>query len=162
APNPIGKGIASTQAPDGTAVQPLPNVEYPDQRIQAKGDRPRPASFAPLDPTHPTRLSRMGTFDRRWLETEYPGMPSDMHLEGHSTAPEDQRGEGWLTGGEPFLLEHMHPDRPRIEGRLPALRARAFYVKRDDASSTLHEVVMRLETVQFIPHRERVVLVWRG
>src|SRR5690606_16228986 len=79
-----------------------------------------------------------------------------------NTAPEDQRVEGWLTGGEPFLLEHMHPDRPRIEGRLPALRARAFYVKRDDASSTLHEVVMRLETVQFIPHRERVVLVWRG
>ncbi len=162
AANPLGKGILPVVRPDGTSVQPLPNVEAPDQRIKSKGDRPKPASFGPLDPTHPSRLSRYGTFDKKWLETEYPGMPSDMHLEAHNCAPEDQRVDAYFAGGEPFVLEHMHRTRPKIEGKLPTLKARAFFRKRGEADDVLHEVGMRLETVQFFPHIERGILVFRG
>lgn len=160
--NPVGRGIVEVAGPEGKPVTPLPNVELEKDRVRARGDRPKPGGFAPVDHAHPLRMGKFGTFDKRWLDNEFPGMPSDMHLEAHNCAPEDQRIEGWFKGGEPFVIEHMHPTRPRLEGVLPSFRVRAFFTMKGDAAETLHEVGMRLETVQLVPHRNRGILVYRG
>jgi uncharacterized protein YjbI with pentapeptide repeats len=162
AANPVGRGITEVPGPDGKPIVPLPNVEVESERVRAKGDRPKPAGLGPLDPTHPLRIAKFGTFDKRWLDNEFPGMPSDMHLEAHNCAPEDQRIDGWFAGGEPFAIENMHATKSRLEGFLPSLRVRAFYTMKGDRAAELHEVGMRLETVQLFPHRERGVLVFRG
>lgn len=159
-PNPVGRGAAPTRGADGKSVHWLPNVEHPSHLVKYKGDRPPPASFSPIDASWPQRTSKMGTFDQRWLETQYPGLPTDMDLAAFATAPEDQRIDGFLEGGEPFLLENMHPSRPRIEGVLPHLRAVAFLRRRGD--DALVEIPMRLDTVQLFPERERGLLSFRG
>lgn len=161
ADNPVGKGFAATTAEGGKVVHHLPNVEYPDARVTGKGDRPRPGAFSPLDPGWAARMSKMGTFDKRWLETEYPGLPSDLDLTAFQTAPVDQRFAGYLAGGERFFLENMHPDKPVLEGWLPRFKARSFVVPRE-GEQRLREVPMHLETIQFLPHLERGILVFRG
>jgi hypothetical protein len=160
APNPVGRGFAPTRGPDGKPVHWLPNVEHPAHLVKNKGDRPPPASFAPIDASWQARTSKMGTFDQRWLETQYPGLPTDMDLAAFATAPDDQRFDGFLEGGEPFVLENLHPSRARIEGALPRLRAVAFVRRRGD--DALVDVPMRLDTVQLFPDRERGLLSFRG
>ncbi len=160
--NPVGQGFAAAPGPDGQPLHLLPNIENPKDQVRAKGDRPEPGGFAPIDPSWQERTSKLGTFDQRWLERDYPGMPSDMELEAFSTAPRDQRIEGYWKGGERFALEHMHPTRPVLEGTLPALRARFFIARRRTGETTLHELSTRLDTIQFFPHLERGLLCFRG
>jgi uncharacterized protein YjbI with pentapeptide repeats len=54
----------------------------------------------------------------------------------------------------------MHPEREVITGVLPALRGRCF--RQQHGEDALAEVPMRLTTAWFIPHRERVVMIFHG
>ncbi len=114
----------------------------------------------PLVTPTTSRASREGTYDDRWREERYPGYPDDLDWTIFNVAPEDQQIEGFFRGDEGFVLEHMHPRRPRIDGRLPGYVVRLFV---DLASENeFREIPTRIDTVHFFPEDERVVLTWRG
>ena len=140
----------------------LPNIEDPDALIKSTTDKPHPVGLSAFDLMRPLRQQHAGTYDDDWLKHHYPGFPPDIDWRFFNVAPIDQRLEGKLRGGEAFLLENMHPDRPRLEGRVPRLRPRAFITKRGDGTRTLHEVTLAADTLHLLPKVARGVLFYRG
>lgn len=159
AANPLGRGHAGDPM-----SELLPCVEYPDRVVVARGDAGAPAGFGPIDIGWPQRAARAGTHDRQWLETLYPGFAHDIDWRHFNLAPEDQWLDRAAAADEGYALVNLHPARPRIEGRLPGVVARAF-VQRNAAGGTmlpLEEVALALRTAAFFPEDERIVLVYQG
>lgn len=161
AKNPVGRGM-----PPSKSGEPhrLPNIEDPSHLIKGRGDRPTPVGFGPYDLTWPQRWSKIGTYDFAWAKEHAPGFAPDIDLAMFNAAPEDQQIEGFFRGDEPFLIENMHPERARIEGRLPGVVGRCFVSRNTDEGSPgeLTEIPTRLDTVRFFPDQGRVLLTFRG
>ena len=128
--------------------------------IRAPRDHPPPAGFAPQDMTWPERRKLLGTYDKKWMDTRYPGFPADMQWSAMNLSPEDQQIEQFFRGDEAFWVDGMHPTGARVEGRLPGVSTRAFVVPKGTDEPT--EVTTRLDTVWLLPHIKRGVLVFRG
>lgn len=159
--NLVGKGRKPVEG-----VNWLPNLELPDSRLGAENQAIEPAGFGPLEVMHPQRAAFNGTYDDAWLKEHSPAVAPDTQWKHFNLAPKDQWLAGPLRGDEPFVLENMHPTRPRIDGTLPGLRVRMFANYEipgpDGPRFKLREVSMRLTTVWFFPHAERMVLVFHG
>jgi len=160
--NPLGKGYVPEDA-DGDESHPLLNIEIPGQLLTSPKQRPEPAGLGRIDFTWPQRFSLGGTYDKRWLDTRFPGYAEDMDWRiWNMAAPDQQREEPWR-GDEQIVVENMHPTKPRLTGRLPGLRARAFVTQHVGAEfPAFHEVDLRLTTVWLFPGVERIVLVYHG
>lgn len=156
--NPLGKGFALVKD-----VRPLPNLELPGQMIKSEKDRPEPAGFGPVDFIWPQRFSLAGTYDKRWMETRFPGYAEDMDWRIWNLAPPDQQREQQLVGDEEIVCENVHPTKSKLTGRLPGLTARCWVLhQRSKTTTTFDEVGLRLTTVWLLPAIERVILVWHG
>lgn len=159
--NPLGRGRTTE---DG--LRWLPNLELPGSRITKPETPVIPAAYSPLDCMHPQRAAHRGTYDETWYQEHSPGLAPDLNWKHFNCAPRDQWLDSALAGDEPFVLENLHPTRPLIEGALPGLRVRAFANYRRGATPAegykLREIAMRLTTVWFFPHAERMVLVFHG
>ncbi|MHC4400594.1 MAG: DUF2169 family type VI secretion system accessory protein [Planctomycetota bacterium] len=160
-PNPLGKGFAPVETDDGP-VHPLPNVELPTGLLRSKRDRPEPAGMGPIDLMWPQRFSKVGTHDKQWLAERFPGFADDMDWSIFNLAPEDQHQHGPFQGDEQFVIDGMHPQKPRLEGCLPAMAARCFVTQRSGDAEAFREVAMRLTTVWLFPEAERYLLVFHG
>jgi uncharacterized protein YjbI with pentapeptide repeats len=160
-PNPVGRGIDAVDA-DGESRILLPNLELPGALIGSPSDRPVPASFGMLDPMWPQRYAKVGTYDQKWLKERAPGLADDLKWEYFNVATEDQWSQDYWRGDEEFELHNLHPSRPLIQGRLPALTARAFVVHGHGEDGRLEELPMRLDTVHFFPGEEGGICIWRG
>jgi uncharacterized protein YjbI with pentapeptide repeats len=149
-------------------AEPIPGVGFrvrvpnitdptlpPEERLR------RPAGFGPIDVTWQPRASLRGTYDDRWLEQDFPGLPRDIDWRFFNIAPRDQHYPRPFEGEEEYAIENMHPEEPRLEGRLPGLVPRFFLVRRG-AEDVLEEVRLALTTVWFFPHRRRAVLIHHG
>ncbi|MCC6555916.1 MAG: DUF2169 domain-containing protein [Polyangiaceae bacterium] len=163
APNPVGMGLSPVEE-DGVKVHPLPHLEDPRHLLMSPRDRPPPACFGALDPTWQERIAKTGTYDAAWLERDFPGFARDLDPEYFQVAPADQRlPSSYFQGGEPITLENLHPDRPRIETRVPRLRVRCFVSRKGpEGDGPLEEVSTRLETLILFPNLERGVALFRG
>jgi uncharacterized protein YjbI with pentapeptide repeats len=159
--NPLGKGYVPVETEQGL-VYPLPNVQLPDQAITTRTDRPEPAGLGPIDFTWPQRFSKAGTYDAEWVEQLSPGLATDIDWSIFNPAPEDQQQDAPFRGDEAFHVYGMHPEKPRVEGRLPGFTARCFVNMRTDGGEAFREVAMRLTTVWLFPHAERYLLVYHG
>ncbi|WP_028321016.1 DUF2169 family type VI secretion system accessory protein [Desulfatiglans anilini] len=162
APNPIGKGAAPVASGQGDPAWPLPNIEDPRRLIGSQADRPPPAGFGPLDLTWAERFSKAGTYDQEWLQTRFPGFAADMDWTIFNAAPADQQIEGWFSGDEPFEIDHMHPDRPHQQGRLPGIRPRCFMNRMAGPDPLFEEIPAHLETVWLFPEEEKGLMIHRG
>lgn len=158
--NLVGKGLAPIELPNGDKVHPLPNVEDPARPISTKLDRPKPASFGPIDMTLPVHFKKMGTYDKRWKDEFFPGLAEDIDWTVFQVAHEDQRLGGWLSGDETFRVAHMNAAKPVIEGTMPPIVARCFLKERGKAA--LSELPLRLETLHLFPTALRGVMIFRG
>lgn len=158
-PNPVGRGIVPVKNDAGQSILHLPNVEFPKKLVSSPGDRPLPASFAPIDPSWQRRINKMGTCDKKWFETRYPDFPDDFDPTYFNIAPEDQMFDAPFVGGEPIVVEHMHPTKEKLEGSVPRLLARCF-VSREGAITK--DLPLRCDTLWLLPHVERMVMVFRG
>lgn len=156
-PNPLGRGMPIDDEPHR-----LPNLELPGEMVDARGDRPPPACFGPIDPMWPPRSERTGTYDDVWLHEHYPGFPPDFDWRHFQIASDDQHNERSFRGDEEYELLNLHPSRPKITGRLPGVIGRAFLRSRGAPEHQLEEVPLKLTTVWFFPHRERILLLWQG
>ncbi|HVY47960.1 MAG TPA: DUF2169 domain-containing protein [Minicystis sp.] len=160
APNPLGKGyLPRGEKPER---RPLPNVEDPKRLLRSPDETLPPAGFGGYDFTWPQRQSKVGTYDAAWLREAYPAFPKDMDPSIWNTAPADQQIARTFQGDEPFSIEHMHPDEPRLEGRLPGVRARAFVTHRGKGGEAFREIATRLDTVRLFPGKKRGVVVFHG
>lgn len=154
AANPRGKGFAAIDE-----RHPLPNLEDPRSLVKRRGDRPEPVCFGGYDPGWPQRTRFAGTYDERWLEELSPGWPLDFDLHYYCVAAPDQR-LATIASDEAFTIEGMHASKARLEGRIPAVRARCFV--RRSRVETLDELSLALDTVHLFPNVERGVVVFRG
>jgi len=174
--NPLGRGHGESEYM-GQRVQLLPNIELPQAPVVSPGDKPEPAGFGPLDPSWPQRRELAGTYDDAWLRTLFPGMAADVNWRFFNLAAPDQQREGFWEGDEAWRFDNLHPTRPRMEGQLPGLVARAFVTRRAEAEAArpagvgslepeeavqLEEVELALRTLWFFPDVERAVLVYQG
>ena len=160
--NPLGKGADELQYPDGISYISLPNIEYPHTLVVSPSDRPPPACFCPVDITWPQRASKAGTYDDKWLKELFPGFALDMDWTIFNIASEDQQIQGYFNGDETFFFENLHPDKPIIKGSLPRLRPRCFVSQESSDPQKLNEIKLHLDTLWFIPHIEKVLLIYRG
>lgn len=158
--NPVGKGAIPIIGSDGKKRYPLPNIEYPHDLLVRVGQRTRPAGFGSLDPMWPQRQAKVGTYDQTWLKTDYPGLAKDIDWAFFNLASPDQHFDQALAGNESYSLEGFHPERERIDGSLPAIRARCFI--RRQGQSELEELVSQLTTVWFFPEKERLAMVFHA
>lgn len=159
--NPLGKGFVPIETERGP-VHPLPNLERPDQLVTSKRDRPEPAGLGPIDLMWPQRFRKAGTHDDKWLRELFPGFAKDMDWSIFNIASADQQQNTPFRGDEPFVIEGMNAQKPRLEGGLPGIAARCFLSQRAADGEALLEVAMRLTTVWFFPHAERFLLVFHG
>jgi uncharacterized protein YjbI with pentapeptide repeats len=162
AQNPLGKGYARIRDERGRETQPLPNIETPGRLVKSPNDRPDPAGFGAYDITWPQRFKKFGTYDQRWLEQRFPGFADDADVSLFNVAPEDQRYEGELRGDEPFEIENMHPENPRISSRLPGVRGRCFITQKTKGGEIFREIHTRIDTVHMLPNALRGVVIFRG
>ncbi len=158
--NPYGKGIDPLVS-GGLAI-PLPNVDHYGAITRSPADRGQPAGFLPMDVTFAQRRARAGTYDQHWLDEHFPGLAADAAPTFFNVAPEDQWIEGFFRGDEEILVENMHPERPRIEGRLPGLAARCFVTQRVPEGERFVEVPLRWDTVWLFPSAAAAVVIAHG
>ena len=159
--NPLGKGCVPVDTQYGP-LHPLPNVEHPDWLVRSPHDRPEPAGLGAIDLMWPQRAAKAGTHDARWFEEQFPGYATDIDWSIFNIAPADQQQDHPFVGDEPFAIEGMHPGKPRLTGSLPGIAARCLVNQRVPDGESLQEVQMRLTTVWFYPHAERLLLVFHG
>ncbi len=160
--NPRGKGFAPVKGETGVEIHALPNLEAPGRMLTSPKERPEPAGFGPLEFVWPQRFSMSGTYDKRWMETRFPGFAEDMDWRIWNMAPADQQQEGFFTGSEQLFFENMHPEKPQLTATLPNIRARSFVTRHDDDAKALHEVELRLTTLWLFPDVERGVVIFQG
>ncbi len=158
--NPLGKGYSSTRDEDGRKRYPLPNIEYGDDMLARPGGRSRPAGFGTVPLEWPQRQRLAGTYDDRWLKSDYPGLASDIDWRFFNMASPDQQFDQAFKGDEGYSLKNLHPQKNRIEGQLPGFSARCFL--RRSAADQLEELTCRLTTVWFLPEAEQAILIWHA
>ena len=155
--NPVGTSFAVERPHlDGVA---LPNVEYPNERLNAWKDRPRPAGFGPIGVHWQPRVPLAGTYDDKWMKTRQPLVPEDFDERFFQCAPEDQQAPSFLRGGEPVVLRHL-TEGGDLRFHLPKMIL-GFDTRFYDGSREVHEE-HRLHTVIIESDIPRVLLVWHS
>ncbi len=163
AANPLGMGAAPIDL-GGEKVHVLPQIEDPKHLIKAPGDQPAPWAFGPIDATWPLRKSKVGTYDQKWLDNDFPGFARDLDPEYFMVAPPEQRLSGYFHGGEPIKLQHLHKEIANLQSAVPLLAARCFLARRPPGSTeeSFDEVATRLDTILLLPNLRRMVAIFRG
>jgi hypothetical protein len=179
--NPLGRGAEPEEDDDGRVVHALPNVEYFEARVQAPGDRPRPAGFGPIAPDWQPRRGYQGTRDQRWAMKRAPLPPRDFDPRFHQAAPSDQQlAEGFFRGDEPLEATGLHPRYPVFKSALPGKRLRVFLLVRSLVEAapaepaaegapppapaprtSFVEIEMPLDTVFVDLEKDQLLCVWR-
>lgn len=160
--NPVGKGAVELHDDKGQACHPLPNIETARCLIGAVDDRPVPAGFGPLDMTWPQRMSRAGTYDRKWLQDLFPGLAADTDMRFFNLGPEDQWLKGFFQGDESFAVEGMHAEKDVVVGKLPGLSTRMFLLRQENGETTFQEIETNMDTLWLFPHVERGIAIHHG
>jgi uncharacterized protein YjbI with pentapeptide repeats len=143
--------------PIGKSGELLPNFELPDRLIRSREDRPPPAGLGPIDPMWSPRIDRAGTYDQKWLKTEYPGFASDTDWRYFNLAPDDQH-LNTLAGGEEIVLTNVHPSRPEIVSRVPAHQLRCLVQR----GANIADMKLSLTTLWLFPESLRGVAIHHG
>lgn len=166
ADNPTGQGHTGQRmaALIGQNRGAMPNIEYAGVPVENHYGRYTPASFGPLDIRWPQRQVKAGTYDQRWMDEDFPGLPRDIDFSIFNAAPADQQLKEFFTGGEAYCIQGMHADYPALQGNLPDFRVRAFVVRkdRDRVDTQPQELMMQADTVWFFPDQLFGLMIWRG
>lgn len=159
--NPLGRGYEPIQV-DGRKIQPLPNVEHPNQLVTHPNHRPEPACYGPIDQMWPQRAKKVGTYDDDWLKNDFPGYARDIDWSFFNLTAADQQQTSPFNGDEVYRFDNMHPTEPVVEGRLPGVLARSFINRKVGETEAFEEVPLRLTTCWFFPHAKRAILIYQG
>jgi len=156
------EGKGATKPGSDTSIWPLPNLEYPDQRLQRPGQAIKPAGFGPRPITHPERMALVGTYDEQWLKNDFPGLARDVDWTHFNLAPPDQWLSESMTGSDSWEFENLHPTSRIARGQLPGLTTRCFIVRQVGTGDRFEEIATHFDTAWFFPEHECAILVGRG
>ena len=161
AQNPIGRGIDSMSV-EGEDLIPLPNIEDLNRLVGAPGDRPAPASFDSIDVMWEPRITKAGTYDQHYVETQMPDFADDIEFAYFNDAAEDQQFPQYLIGNETFRITGMNEDMAHIAGQLPGVYGRSFVNQEIDGKIVFKEIKTNLDTVWFFPADNLGIVIHRG
>lgn len=108
--NPVGCGLETNS--NDAIDKPVPNIEDPQHVITRLGDRPQPVGLTPIARHWQPRVGYAGTYDEPWRRERAPLWPKDFDERFFCAAPGDLQARPRLQGGEPVLLEGLHPAGP--------------------------------------------------
>ncbi|AKT38691.1 DUF2169 family type VI secretion system accessory protein [Chondromyces crocatus] len=156
--NPVG--VRPDAQPTLYGQVPLPNLQPMGLHITRREDFIEPIGFGPIAPTWPSRRERLGGRAGTWRHERWweQPLPEGFDLAFFNIAPLDQQVTE-LRHDERLVLEHLHPDHPRLVTNLPGLRPRAM-AERPGAAP--EEVALRSDTLCIDTDRALCTLVWRG
>ncbi len=157
--------------PPALGALALPNLEAADDEIG--GDRT--VGFGPVAPGASARRGLLRPDGWAWAEAaasvdaveaaDAGGVaargpaPAGFDFAFYNAAPRDQQIDR-IDGGDPLLLVNLNREHPRLETRLPDVRAKAFLVSADMAHGA--EIALRCDTIWIDTDRALVALSWRG
>ena len=149
--NPVGCGVvARSEHREGQA---LPNFEYPKGSLEKSG----PAGFGAIDSFWSPRREWWGTYDKAWEENRRPLLPRDWDPRALLSAPEDQRPERHLRGGEPVEVLNL-----TSTGMLRFALPKVYLTFSTRINGRAEEHRGRLGTVIIEPDHPRVIMVWQS
>ncbi|OMQ25461.1 DUF2169 family type VI secretion system accessory protein [Serratia oryzae] len=160
ADNPLGIGAEASGIP-----QRLPNIELPGERMTSPTRPITPAGFDAVDITWPARQAFIGRrYDEAWVQRGAIGLADDADFRLFNIAPRDQQ---WLElaelpRGTQYRIENMHPEQALLAGQLPPWKARCFAHHTQKGEEVFSEIELRHTTVWFLPHLEKMILVYHG
>lgn len=163
ADNPLGIGAERVEG-NGNA-QPLPNIESPTERITFPTQQVAPAGFGAIDITWPARQALIGSrYDDEWVKRGMLGFADDADPRLYNMAPLDQQWSelATLPHAMHYQIENMHPHHALLEGNLPSWNARCFVHHTEQGEEIFSEIALRPTTVWFLPHLEKMILVYHG
>ena len=151
--NPVGFDLTRAPVPGALA---LPNLEAADDEIGAG----RTVGFGPVPPGAPSRRSLLHADGAAWIERGRRGpAPASFDFAYHNAAPRDQQLDVLRTGAT-LVLGNLNREHPRLETRLPSVRAKAFLVPADIERGL--EIPLRCDTLWIDTDRAVLTLSWRG
>ncbi len=151
--NPVGVGFRGVQSNDPGIQTHVPNIEYVGSK--PKSIKKVPAGFGIIGRSWSPRLKFAGTYDKEWLDTQWPLFPLDFNPLHFQSAPYDQQSQT-IKGGEMVHLINL-----TSEGvwkfRLPKLNfpVRLLFDDRQE------ELELKLDTVFIEPDKRQVCLSHR-
>lgn len=155
--NPIGMRF-DTQ--DGLGATAIPNLQPPGVHFARRGDTFGPACFAPVPPAWPSRVYKLYRHGRTFIARDWSTrpIPEDIDRGFFNMAPPDQQPQE-LRADERIVLDHLHPEHPRLVTRLPGIEPTATVVRSGRMPSHL---ALTLDTLWIDTDRATCSLVWRG
>lgn len=154
--NPIGMRL---DVGDGLGRVKLPNLQPPGLPIYTPGMVIPPVGFGPLAETWPVRSSRLGRYASTWspnLLRKAP-VPEDLDRAFFNAAPPDQQ-LAEVADDRRLVLDHLHPEWPRLITQLPGVRPRAVL----DGRGGLYPLKMRADTLWIDSDRGIACLTFRS
>jgi len=156
--NPVGRGFSGQRNTEAMNDLPLPNLEDPKDLISNPKQQPTPACFAASAPHWLPRSGFAGTYDEDWKTRRIPYIPTDFDRRFFNTAPTDLIYPGFLEGGEPVKITHMHPHKPLLTFTIPVVKLRSSVT----VAGHVRSPEFNLETLIIEPNRLILSLVWRA
>ncbi|MBW2456434.1 MAG: DUF2169 domain-containing protein [Deltaproteobacteria bacterium] len=152
-------GLDSTRRPGSGDRRPLPNLLRLGGRGKGAARSLGPACFGPVAPSWPQRRRLLGGAACYWTDEGWRQrpLPPGFDTTYFNHAPPDQRLDE-LTADLQLVLEHVHPEWPRLACTLPGQRPRAF-VERGGAA---REVTLQADSLWIDMTRSVCTLTWRG
>ncbi|WP_028304048.1 DUF2169 family type VI secretion system accessory protein [Oceanospirillum maris] len=149
--NPIGKGFPLNKN------QSMPQLEYPDQLLTDKHQKPAPAGLNAVSVDWMPRKKLWGTYDTAWQEQDAPFLARDLNTNFFMQAAADQWFEGYIQGGESIRLDNMDPIIRSIKGQTPHYRFRVL--TETEEKTQLH--TCQIDTLILLPDINMQVLLAR-
>lgn len=161
--NPVGTGYLPRLWALRMAEGAMPNLEVPGKAVVPGRGAFAVAGFAPQPLMQARRrMQASGTYDRRWLAEDFPGLPRDFDFALYNLSPLDQQFAGRFAGGEAYRLEGVHASGQAIAGTLPSIRPRAYVLDKGRDPGDAREIALACDTVWFFPEVGVGLMVHRG
>ena len=125
-------------------------------------DPRRPAGFGPIGARWPARARLLGGAEPPALDRGIVEIPEDFDWRWFHAAPADQQVD-FLTGDEWIALDGMHPSQPRLQSRLPRVRAEArWYQETSEGPTEPCSIELGADTLTIDADRQTCWVLWRG
>jgi hypothetical protein len=149
--NPVGKGVSASKAL--LKHKAAHKIEYPNGDPTKMG----PAGYGAIASFWAPRLERAGTYGPEWEQSKKPLLPDDYDERYALSAPDDQRTQKPLRGGETCTLVNLTP-----EGALRFDLPKIFLTFRTRLAGRIHEHRATLATVFIAAEERKLSMVWQS
>jgi hypothetical protein len=156
--NPVG--LRFDAPPDARGAVPVPNLQPAGVHVARRGDTFAPAGLGPVAAGWPGRAGKLGKHAAGWSHARWRErpLPPDLDRAYFNTAPPDQRLPS-IEPDERIVIEHLHPDHPRLETQLPGVRPVARLTSGGRAGE---DIALVADTLWIDTDRGIAMVVWRG